>query len=288
MNSLSRLSLLVFALFMVSSCANNTAEDSTSDTPTEEATAEAEMTIKGEAIDYQADTTTMKGYLAYDESATEKRPGILVVHEWWGHNEYARMRARMLAELGYVALAVDMYGEGQQADHPEDAGKFAGSLMRNFPTAEGRFKAALEALKADPRVDPESLGAIGYCFGGGMVLSMANTGMEDLDAVASFHGGLGLVVMPEPGKVKPRVLVCNGADDPFISAKQIEAYTTAMDEAGADYKFINYEGAVHSFTSKEADANGEKFNMPLAYNQEADEQSWAEMQKLFQEVFQSE
>ncbi|MEL6660706.1 MAG: dienelactone hydrolase family protein [Bacteroidota bacterium] len=216
---------------------------------------------------------------------TEKRLGVLVVHEWWGHNDYARQRVDMLAEMGYVALAVDMYGDGQQADHPDDAGKFAMSVVRNFSTAEARFLAAIETLKANPQVDAESLAAIGYCFGGGVVLSMANTGLEDLDAVVSFHGGLGLAVMPEAGKVNPRVLVCNGADDPFISAEQIDAYTAAMDEAGAQYEFINYPGAKHSFTNKAADANGEKFDLPLAYNQEADEQSWAAMTALFAEVF---
>jgi dienelactone hydrolase len=240
--------------------------------------------LVGETITYTADTVEMVGYLAFDKQATEQRPGILVVHEWWGHNDYARLRADMLAELGYVALAVDMYGDGKTADHPDDAGKFAMSVMQNFPTAEARFLAAMETLKAHPKVDPESIGAIGYCFGGGVVLSMANTG-ADLDAVASFHGSLGLPVMPEAGKVKPKVLVCNGAADPFVTPEQIAAYTAAMDSAQADYKFINYEGATHSFTSKEADANGEKFGLPLAYNAEADEKSWEAMKALFKDTF---
>lgn len=272
------------------SCSNNaTTAEATDETGEQtEVTTESESTIVGTEKTYSTDTTDMIGYLAYDEAVSEKRPGILVVHEWWGHNDYARMRADMLAELGYVALAVDMYGDGQQADHPDDAGKFAMSVMGNFPTAEARFRAAVETLKADPRVDAESIAAIGYCFGGGVVLSMANTGLEDLDAVASFHGGVALPVMPEAGKVNTRVLVCNGADDPFVTADQIENYKTAMDEAGANYKFINYPGAKHSFTSKEADANGEKFELPLAYNKEADEQSWEEMKQMFAEVFDRE
>ena len=249
-----------------------------------EAEAPVEPKVVGEKITYQTDSTNMIGYLAYDEQADEKKPGILVVHEWWGHNDYARQRADMLAELGYVALAVDMYGDGQQASHPNDAGKFAMSVMSNFDVAKARFEAALATLKSNPHVDPNRIGAIGYCFGGGVVLSMADAGL-DLDAVASFHGTLGLPVMPEPGKIKGKILVANGADDPFVTAEQIAAYTAAMDSAGADYKLVNYEGAVHAFTSPMADSLGKQFGLPLAYNAEADQKSWEEMKTLFAEVF---
>ncbi|PSR12387.1 MAG: dienelactone hydrolase [Bacteroidetes bacterium] len=254
-------------------------------TPTEETTAEAVAPeVVGEVVTYQTDTTKMIGYLAYDKNSTVKKPGILVVHEWWGHNDYARERAKMLAELGYVALAVDMYGDGKQADHPADAGKFAMSVMGNFPTAKARFLAALEELKNNPHVNPDEIGAIGYCFGGGVVLAMADDGV-DLDGVVSFHGSLGLPVMPEAGKIKARVLVLNGADDPFVTQEQITAYTTAMDSAKADYQLINYPGAVHAFTDKGATAKGEKFNLPLAYNEAADKQSWEEMKKFFLKTF---
>ncbi|WP_020534108.1 dienelactone hydrolase family protein [Lewinella cohaerens] len=273
---------LTGTLFLLTACGGENAATDTEETSTEE-TAIAPK-IMGEEVTYKTDTTAMVGYIAYDENASEKRPGILVVHEWWGHNDYVRERARMLAELGYVALAVDMYGDGKQADHPDDAGKFAMSVMSNFPTAEARFNAALEVLKDHPKVASEDIGAIGYCFGGGVVLSMANTG-ADIDAVASFHGSLGLPVMPEKGKTTAKVLVLNGADDPFVTAEQIAAYAAAMEKAEADYKFINYEGAVHAFTSEGADAHGEKFDLPLAYNKEADEASWKEMKALFSEVF---
>ncbi|MEQ9303550.1 MAG: dienelactone hydrolase family protein, partial [Marinoscillum sp.] len=233
---------------------------------------------------YSTDSTVMIGYLAFDANDSTKRPGILVVHEWWGHNEYSRQRAEMLAELGYVALAVDMYGDGKQAAHPDEAGEFAGMVMGNFDEAKARFDAALETLKNHPNVDNEKIGAIGYCFGGSVVLSMANSGY-DLDAVASFHGGLRLPVMPDSGAVKSRVLVANGAEDPFVPEQQIEDFKSTMDAAGADYKFINYEGATHSFTSKVADSVGAKFDMPLAYNAEADSASWAEMKELFAEAF---
>jgi dienelactone hydrolase len=270
--------LALSMIILLAACGNQAPEEKTAtETP-------AGPSYVGEKITYQTDSTNMIGYIAYDEHSEEKKPGILVVHEWWGHNDYARERADMLAELGYVALAVDMYGDGQQASHPDDAGKFAMSVMSNFDVARARFEAAIEALKQNPKVDPEQIGAIGYCFGGGVVLSMANAGL-DLDAVASFHGSLGLPVMPEPGKIKAKVFVANGADDPFVTAEQIAAYTAAMDNAGADYKLVNYEGAVHAFTSKEADAKGEEFGLPLAYNAAADQQSWAEMKELFAEVF---
>lgn len=273
---------LTGTLFLLTACGGENAATATDETSTEE-TAIAPK-IMGEEVTYKTDSTAMIGYVAYDDNAPEKRPGVLVVHEWWGHNDYVRERARMLAELGYVALAVDMYGDGKQADHPDDAGKFAMSVMSNFPTAEARFNAALEVLKNHPKVASEDIAAIGYCFGGGVVLSMANTG-ADIDAVASFHGSLGLPVMPEKGKTTAKVLVLNGADDPFVTAEQIAVYAAAMEKAEADYKFINYEGAVHAFTSEGADAHGEKFDLPLAYNKEADEASWKEMKALFSEVF---
>jgi len=225
----------------------------------------------------------MNGYFAVPTGEGSK-PGILVVHEWWGHNEYSRMRADMLADLGYVALAVDMYGDGKQAEHPNDAGQFAGAVLGNFDVAKARFEAAMETLKNHPSVDPEKIGAIGYCFGGSTVLSMANAGYE-LDAVAAFHAGLGLPVMPDAGSVKGKVLVANGAADMFITEQQITDYKAAMDAAGADYKFINYEGALHSFTSKAADELAEKFEMPIAYNAAADSASWEEMKVLFSEAF---
>ncbi|WP_424962597.1 dienelactone hydrolase family protein [Ekhidna sp.] len=268
---------LVLGAFMFS--CTSTEKESDSDTPEE-----VPVKVIGKVTSYATDSTEMIGYMAMDVNDSSKRPGILVVHEWWGHNEYSRQRADMLADLGYVALAVDMYGDGKQAAHPDEAGQFAGMVMGNFDEAKARFDAALETLKNHPNVDNEKIGAIGYCFGGSVVLSMANSGY-DLDAVASFHGGLGLPVMPDSGSVKAKVLVANGADDQFVPEQQIEDFKAAMDAAGADYKFINYEGAVHSFTSKAADSIAAKFEMPLAYNAEADSASWAEMKTLFSQAF---
>ena len=235
-------------------------------------------------VEYATDSTNMKGYFALNQEDDSKRPGILVVHEWWGHNDYARERADMLAELGYVALAVDMYGDGKVAEHPDDAGKFTQEVVSNIDEAKARFESALNTLKNHPNVDAEKIGAIGYCFGGSVVLSMANAGF-DLDAVAAFHAGLGLPIQPDSGAVKTKVLICNGEDDPFIPEEQVSDFKYVYDAAGVDYKYIAYPGAVHSFTSKRADAMGEQFDMPLAYQAEADSASWAEMQALFDSTF---
>jgi dienelactone hydrolase len=242
-----------------------------------------EINIKGMEVTYASDSTSMKGYMAYNQNLEGKRPGIVVIHEWWGHNDYVRERADQLAELGYTALAVDMYGDGQQADHPDDAGKFAMSVMSNLPEATARFNAALELLKQQESVDADKIAAIGYCFGGSVALTMANSGV-DLDAVAAFHSGVELPVMPG-ADLKAKVLVCNGADDPFISPESVTAFKEAMDATGVSYEYIAYPGVKHSFTSKAADANGEKFGLPLEYNAEADAKSWESLQALLAEVF---
>ena len=171
---MDRIFIILFVFLSVSLCA---------------VSASAKPDIEGKTVQYTVDGVVMKGYLAYDKNITGRRPGVLVVHEWWGLNDYARMRARMLAEMGYTALAVDMYGDGKQAMHPEDAGKFSSELMKNFDVAKARFMAALDFLKGQPTVDPGRIAAIGYCFGGGIVLNMARQGV-DLRGVASFHGSL--------------------------------------------------------------------------------------------------
>lgn len=271
--------VLLVALVLTTSC-----KQKAESKPETDATPEAYVAkVKGTEVTYASDSTNLKGYIAYDENKKGKRPGILIVHEWWGHNDYVRERADMLAELGYTAIAVDMYGDGKQADHPDDAGKFAMSVMSNLPEATARFNAAINLLQQHESVDTEKLAAIGYCFGGSVVLTMANKG-ADLDAVAAFHSGVALPVMPNED-LKARVLVCNGADDPFVSAESITDFKTAMDSIGATYEYIAYPGVKHSYTSKEADANGEKFKLPLAYNADADQKSWESLQQLFKDVF---
>jgi dienelactone hydrolase len=240
--------------------------------------------IEGKPVEYTAGGVTLKGYLAYDANITGKRPGVLVVHEWWGQNEYIRKRARMLAELGYTALALDMYGEGKMASHPDEAGKFSSELMKNFPVAKDRFLAGLEFLKKQPTVDPANIAAIGYCFGGGVVLNMARQGI-DLKGVASFHGSLAVIKPDTPTPIKAAVRVYNGADDKFIPAAAIDALKKEMADQKVNFQFENYPGAVHAFTNPEADENAKKFNMPIAYNAAADKASWEDLQKFLKEIF---
>jgi dienelactone hydrolase len=240
--------------------------------------------IKGETVEYTAGGVTLKGYLAYDEHVKGKRPGVLVVHEWWGLNEYARKRARMLAELGYTALAVDMYGNGKTATHPDDAAKFSSETMKDFDTAKARFLAAEDFLKKQPTVDPERIAAIGYCFGGGVVLNMARQG-ADLKGVASFHGSLAAVRPAEPGAIKAKIRVYTGADDKFVPPDAVAGFEKEMADAMADVKIVSYPGAVHGFTNPDATALGKKFNLPLAYNATADKESWEDMKKFLSGIF---
>ena len=235
-------------------------------------------------IPYSIDGVTMSGYYAYDDSIKGKRPGVLVVHEWWGHNEYARKRVRMLAELGYSAFSLDMYGEGKVADHPDNAKKFMMEVMSNMPGARQRYKKGLSVLKSQTVTDSNKIAAIGYCFGGGVVLDMARQGLP-LKGVASFHGSLGTKEPAKKGKVKAKVLVLNGAADPFVKPEQITALKKEMKDAEVNLEFVNYKGAKHSFTNPDADAFGKKFKMPLEYNAEVDKKSWAKMQSFFKDIF---
>ncbi len=244
----------------------------------------SDATIVGEEIDYRAEDTTMKGYLAYDNTVQGPRPGIIVVHEWWGLNDYIRKRARMLAQLGYTAFALDMYGDGRQAQHPDDAKKFASEVRQNLPLEKARFNAALEVLRSNSHVDPRRIAAIGYCFGGGVALEMARRGAA-LAGVASFHGMLATADPARAGDIKAKILVMTGADDPFVPSDQVAQFKHEMDEAQADYQVIAYPGAKHGFTNPGADENGQKFNLPLAYNQAADQASWSELKKFLHRVF---
>ena len=234
-------------------------------------------------VTYKADGTSLKGYIAYIGNSDRKRPGVLVVPEWWGLNDYPKMRARMLADLGYVAMAVDMYGNGKVAMTPDSAGQMAGGVMKNQDVLKARFAAALNQLRQQPAVDTSRIAAIGYCFGGGVVLEAAILGFP-LDGVVSFHGGLGNLSQAQNGQVKARVLVCNGADDQFNPPKAVADFKKQMDAAGVDYRFIDYPKSVHAFTNPASDSVGKKFNMPIAYNKEADQKSWKDMQEFLSNV----
>ena len=244
----------------------------------------AEPKVMAKTVEYSAQGVVMKSYLAFDESVQGKRPGVLVVPEWWGLNDYARTRARMLAELGYTALAVDMYGEGKVVTTPDEAGKLSSEAFKNIDATKARFMAAVDFLKGQPTVDPNRVAAIGYCFGGGVVLNMARQGV-DLKGVVSFHGSLTAVKPAQAGSVKAKILVLAGGADKFISPEQIETFKQEMKGAGADYQYFSYQEALHSFTNPEATELGKKFNMPIAYNAQADKESWDEMKKFFTAIF---
>ena len=239
--------------------------------------------VKTREVEYSAGGTVLKGFLAWNGDIGGKRPGVLVVHEWWGHNDYARRRATMLADLGYIALAVDMYGDGRTAAHPEDAGKFAGELMKNAEVAKARFMAAYDFLRAQPQTDTGRIAAIGYCMGGGVVLNMARAGVE-LKGVASFHGSLAANVTADPGGVRAKLLVLHGEADKFVPPEAVEAFRAEMAAAKADLTFIAYPGATHSFTNPDADEFAKKFGMPVAYNADADEKSWGELKRFLADV----
>lgn len=241
--------------------------------------------IQTREIPYEsADGTRLVGYYAFDDSLKGKRPGIVVVHEWWGLNDYARRRARELAQLGYAALAIDMYGDGQHTQHAHEAKALMQSATNDAKVSQARAQAGLDLLKAQAEVDAGKVAAIGYCFGGKIVLDMARQGM-DLAGVVSFHGILATATPAKKGEVKARVLVLNGADDSFIPASDIAAIQTEMKNAGVDYRFVNYPGARHGFSSPDADRLARENNLDVAYNARADKESWQEMQKFFQRLF---
>ncbi len=229
------------------------------------------------------DSLLLKGYIVYDENIEGKRPAVLVVHEWWGLNDYPKMRARELAKLGYIAMALDMYGNDQKGDNPEAAGKLAMPFYQNPQLAKERFEAALKVLKEYPQTDGDNVAAIGYCFGGAIALAMAKLG-EDLKGVVSFHGNLN-VVPADKDLLKAQILVCHGADDSFVPQAEVDIFKKQMDSIGANYIFKSYAGASHAFTNPGATALGEKFNIPIKYNAAADSASWKDMKDFFSTIF---
>lgn len=239
--------------------------------------------LKEENINYEGDGTTMNGYVVYKDSGQEKRPAVLVVHEWWGLNDYSKYRAKQLADLGYVAMAVDMFGNGQTASDPQGAMKLAGAFYQNPQLIKTRLDAALAKLKTFAQVDTNNIAAIGYCYGGYVVLNAAKLG-ENLKGVVSFHGNLS-GVQPNKDLLKAKLLVLHGEADSLVSQKEITQFKKQMDSIGADYTFKSYPNAQHAFTNPAADSVGKKHNLAVSYNSEADRQSWEEMKGFLRGVF---
>jgi dienelactone hydrolase len=239
--------------------------------------------MREEPVTYKDGDTTLKGFVVYDEGRQGKRPGILVLHEWWGITRHVMDEARQFAGQGYTAFVADLYA-GKSADNPADAGALMNGLMGNPALVKSRFDAAYAQLAKHPTVDASRIGASGYCMGGKVALDMARAG-AGLKAVASFHGNLTPGSPARPGQVKARVIALNGADDPFVSAESIDAFRKEMEAAKVNYEFVNYPGAVHAFTNPEATEKGKKFNLPLAYNADVDRQSKAAAAKFFSAAF---
>ena len=281
------LTIIVFAL--MPACNNQSSSQSSKEVT---ATSAADSTmketakppsLKEEDVTYTNNGVTMKGYVVYDSSKEGKRPAVLVVPEWWGLVDYPKMRARRLAELGYIAMAIDIYGNGKTVDNPGDAGKTAAPFYQNLKMTKGRFDAALAKLKTYSQADTNNMAAIGYCFGGGVVLNVARLG-ENLKGVVSFHGSL-IGAPANKDLLKAKILVCHGMADQFVKSEDVEKFKKQMDSIGADYTFKQYPNATHAFTNPASDENSKKFNMPVKYNAEADSASWNDMKAFFARIF---
>ena len=237
--------------------------------------------LRTELVEYRQGDAVLQGYLAYDDAGKGQRPGVVVVHEWWGLNDYAKKRADQLAQLGYVAFAADIYGKEIRPKTPAEAGEQAGKFKADRPLLRARVNAAVQVLKNHSLVDPRRIAAIGYCFGGTAVLELARSG-ADVAGVVSFHGGLDT---PNPGdarQIKCKVLVLHGADDPHVKPAEVAAFQDEMRQAHVDWQMTSYGGAVHSFTNP---GSGSDSSKGVAYNEPADRRSWEAMKQFFAEIF---
>jgi dienelactone hydrolase len=239
--------------------------------------------IKEVNVSFKSGDVTLSGFVAYDESIKGKRPVVLVVHEWWGLNDYIKMRARMLAGLGYFAMAVDMFGNGKVAANPKEAQEFTSPFYKDPSLGKMRLEGAISKLKEFPQADPNNVAAIGYCFGGFIVLNAAKLG-ADLKAVVSFHGGM-VGVAVNKSLLKAKVLVCHGGSDKFVSKPEVDAFKHQLDSIGVVNTFKVYPGATHAFSNPDATRIGKEFNMPIEYNAAADKNSWNDMKIFLASVF---
>ena len=271
-----------FALMLLITACNDKTEEKTEDNTTTSATENASPKLKEETVSYKVDSLNMNSYVVYDENKQGARPAILVIHEWWGLNDYAKRRARMLAELGYIAMAVDMYGNGRLGNDPQQAQALAMPYYQHPDMAKKVFDAAVAELKKNPNIDQTKMAGIGYCFGGGMLLNLVRMG-EPLNGVVSFHGSL-LGTPANKDLTKAEILVCHGEKDDFVNA-EVPAFKKQMDSIGAKYDFKTYPNATHAFTNPDATEMGKKFKMPIEYNGAADTASWNDMKVFFNRIF---
>jgi len=272
---------ITLASLYISACNNQPASSDKTAGATD--TGNLVQKIKEENISYVAGDSTMNSFIAVDASTDKKRPGVLIIPEWWGLNDYIKGRARQLAAQGYIALAVDLYGYGKTADNPDSAMKLAAPFYKDPHIAKTRFEAAVDKLKTYAQTDAHNIAAIGYCFGGAQVLNLARLG-EDLKGVVSFHGNL-IGVPANKDLLKAKILVCQGEADQLVKPEEVKAFRKQMDSIGADYTLKTYPGAAHSFTNPASTAIGQKFKLPVAYNAAADTASWKEMTTFFDKIF---
>ena len=269
---------------VLASCGNNqqagdqTSADS-SKSRSVDTTQSAVRSIKTEVVSYTSNGHQSRGYVAYDENRHGKLPVVVIIPEWWGLVDYAKSRARQLAEMGYFAIAADLYGDGKTAENPKEATTFTRPYNLNPALTLPAVNDAISTAGTFTQADTTRVAAIGYCFGGYVVLNAAKLG-SPLKAVVSFHGGL-VGVQPKKGMIKGDILVCQGGADQFVPESEQAAFKRSMDSVGAHYSFIVYPGAKHAFSNPNATALGEKFNLPIAYNAAADSASWKAMQELF-------
>ncbi|HUK99651.1 MAG TPA: dienelactone hydrolase family protein [Nitrospirota bacterium] len=243
----------------------------------------ANAAVRTELIEYKIGDVTLEGYLAYDDTIKGIRPGVLVIHEWWGINDYIKRRTEQIAQLGYVAFAADIYGKGNRAKTRQEAMALAGRFRSGSDRSllRARANAGLEALRKKSLVDPKHIAAIGYCFGGTTVLELARSG-ADIAGVVSFHGGLATPNPDDAKNIKAKVVVLTGADDPSVKAEEVGAFEDEMDKAGVDWYLVRYSNSVHGFTNPE---NGNDNAKGVAYNEKADKRSWQAMRDFFEEIF---
>ena len=241
----------------------------------------ATATVKTQVVEYKQDGAILEGYLAWDDAVQGKRPGVLVVHEWTGLGDYAKARARQLAEMGYVAFAPDIYGKGIRPRAPQEAGVEAGKYKKDRKLMRARVEAGLEQLRSNSACDPKRVAAIGYCFGGTCVLELARSGAE-IAGVVSFHGGLDTPTPEEAKNIKCKVLVLHGGDDPHVPVKDVEAFENEMRAGGVDWQLVVYGGAVHGFSNP---GSGSDKSRGAAYDEKADRRSWEAMKAFFAEIF---
>ena len=264
--------------WLFTSCNNNAS------TPAAGASAAGDSSgIREETISFSADSANLQAYVVYNDSVKGRRPAVIVIPEWWGLNDYPKMRARMLAKLGYVAMALDLYGDGKVAETPDSAKVYTGPFYADPEKAKRRIDAAIARLRTYDNVDTAEIGAIGYCFGGGVLLNTVRLG-DDLKGVVSFHGSL-LGTPARKDLLRSKILVCHGNADKFVTPDMVAAFKKQMDSIGAVYTFIGYDSATHAFTNPASTVNGKKFNMPIAYNAKADTASWEAMKTFFAGVF---